>query len=107
LGFQRNEPMTFCFRAQAATVALISHFKTLTYEKLYEVYIGFLTKKININFSLQNLFLWSDPEQKLNIFTPYMAAFFIKTCPYKITDRKIINVEHNIIDSSRCLIIIV
>jgi hypothetical protein len=28
-----------------------------------------------------------------------MAAF----CPYKITDRKIIKVEHNIIDSSRCL----
>jgi hypothetical protein len=35
-----------------------------------------------------------------------MAAFFNKTCPYKITDRKIIKVEHNIIDSSRCLIII-
>jgi hypothetical protein len=36
-----------------------------------------------------------------------MAAFFNKTYPYKITDRKIIKVEHNIIDSSRCLIIIV
>jgi hypothetical protein len=36
-----------------------------------------------------------------------MAAFFNKTCPYKITDIKIIEVEHNIIDSSRCLIIIV
>jgi hypothetical protein len=36
-----------------------------------------------------------------------MAAFFNKYCPYKITDRKIIKVEHhNIIDSSRCLIII-
>jgi hypothetical protein len=33
LGFQRIEPMTFCFRAQAATVALISHFKILTYEE--------------------------------------------------------------------------
>jgi hypothetical protein len=32
-----------------------------------------------------------------------MAAFFNKTCPYQITDRKIIKVEHNIIDSSRCL----
>jgi hypothetical protein len=47
------------------------------------------------------------PEQKLDFFTPYMAIFFNKTCPYKITGRKIINVEHNIIDSSRCLIIIV
>jgi hypothetical protein len=53
------------------------------------------------------LFLWSVPEQKLDFVIPYMAAFFNKTCPYKITDRKIIKVEHNIIDSSRCLIMIV
>jgi hypothetical protein len=53
------------------------------------------------------LFLWSVPEQKLDFFTAYMAAFFSKTCPYNITDKKIIKVEHNIIDSSRCLIIIV
>jgi hypothetical protein len=53
------------------------------------------------------LFLWLVPEQKLDFLTPYMAAFFNKTCPYKITDIKIIKVEHNIIDSSRCLIIIV
>jgi hypothetical protein len=53
------------------------------------------------------LFLWSVPEQKLDFFSPYMAALFNKTCPYKITDRKIIKVEHNIIDSSRCMIIIV
>jgi hypothetical protein len=33
-GFQRVEPMTFCIRAQAATVALISQFKILTYEEL-------------------------------------------------------------------------
>jgi hypothetical protein len=33
LGLQRIEPTTFCIRAQAATVALISHFKILTYEK--------------------------------------------------------------------------
>jgi hypothetical protein len=53
------------------------------------------------------LFLWSVPEQKLDFFTAYMVVFFDKTCPYKITDRKIIKVEHNIIDSSRCLIFIV
>jgi hypothetical protein len=53
------------------------------------------------------LFLLSVPEQKLDFFTPYMAVLFDKTCPYKITDRKIIKVEHNIIDSSRCLIIII
>jgi hypothetical protein len=53
------------------------------------------------------LFLWSVPEQKLDFFTAYMVAFFSKTCPYKITERKIIKVAHNIIDSSRCLIIIV
>jgi hypothetical protein len=54
------------------------------------------------------LFLLSVPEQKLDFFTPYMmAAIFNKTCPYKITDRKFIKVEHNLIDSSRCLIIIV
>jgi hypothetical protein len=29
--------------------------------------------------------------------------FFNKTCPYKITDRKIIKIEHNIIDNGRCL----
>jgi hypothetical protein len=29
LGFQRIEPMTFCIRAQAVTVALISHFMKL------------------------------------------------------------------------------
>jgi hypothetical protein len=34
LGFQRIDPMTFCIRAQAATVVLISHFKILTYEEL-------------------------------------------------------------------------
>jgi hypothetical protein len=34
-----------------------------------------------------------------------MAAFVNKTCPYKITDRKIIKVELNIIDSSRLIII--
>jgi hypothetical protein len=34
LGFQRIEPMTFCIKTQAATVALISHFKILTYEEL-------------------------------------------------------------------------
>jgi hypothetical protein len=75
--FQRTEPIAFCYRAQA-TVALISQKKILTYEKLKEVYISY---------------------QKLEFFTSYMAAF----CPYKITDRKIIKVEHNIIDSSRCL----
>jgi exonuclease V gamma subunit len=53
------------------------------------------------------LFLWSVSEQKLDSFTPYMTAIFNKTCPYKITDKKIIKVEHNLIDSSRCLIIIV
>jgi hypothetical protein len=53
------------------------------------------------------LFLWSVPEQKLDFYTPYMATFSNKTCPYKITDRKIIKDKHNIIDSSRCLIIIV
>jgi hypothetical protein len=47
------------------------------------------------------------PEQKLDFFTPNMAAFFNKTCPYKITDRKNNKVEHNLIDSSRCLIILV
>jgi hypothetical protein len=40
------------------------------------------------------------PEQKLDFFTPYMAAFFNKTSPYKITDRIIIKVEHNIIDET-------
>jgi hypothetical protein len=46
--------------------------------------------------------------KKLDFFTPYKAAFFNKTCPYKITGAKIIKIEHNIIDSSRrCLIIIV
>jgi hypothetical protein len=30
----KNPYMIFCFRAQAATVALISHFKILTYEEL-------------------------------------------------------------------------
>jgi hypothetical protein len=54
-----------------------------------------------------NKFLWLVPEQKLDFFTSYMAAFFNKICPYKITDRKIIKVENNIIDSSRCLIIVV
>jgi hypothetical protein len=49
------------------------------------------------------LFLWSIPKQKHDVFTPYMAAFINKTCPYKITDRKIIKIEHNIIDSSRYL----
>jgi hypothetical protein len=34
LGSQRIEPMTCCLRAQAATVALISHFKILTYKEL-------------------------------------------------------------------------
>jgi hypothetical protein len=36
LGFQRIEPMTVsdCFRAKTATVALISHFKILTFEEL-------------------------------------------------------------------------
>jgi hypothetical protein len=46
------------------------------------------------------LFFWSVPEQKLDFFTPYMAAFFNKTSPYKITDRIIIKVEHNIIDET-------
>jgi hypothetical protein len=41
------------------------------------------------------LFLCAVPEQKLDFFAPYMAAFYI------------IIVDHNIIDSSRCLIIIV
>jgi hypothetical protein len=59
------------------------------------------------NYKQIYIFFWSVPEQKLDLFTPYMAAFFNKYCPYKITDRKIIKVEHhNIIDSSRCLIII-
>jgi hypothetical protein len=47
------------------------------------------------------LLLWSVPEQKLHVFTPYMAALFGKTCPYKINDRKIFKIEH--IDNSRCL----
>jgi hypothetical protein len=47
------------------------------------------------------LLLWSVPEQKLHVLTPYMAAFFDKICPYKINDRKIFKIEH--IDSSRCL----
>jgi hypothetical protein len=46
MGFQRIEPMSFCIRAQAAIVALISHFKILTNEELQEVYIGFLTKRL-------------------------------------------------------------
>jgi hypothetical protein len=53
------------------------------------------------------LFLWSVPEQKLDFFHSIADAFFNKTCTYKITDRKIIKVEHNIIDSSRRLVIIV
>jgi hypothetical protein len=48
MGFQKFQSMTFC-RAQAATIALISHL--LTYEEFQEVYIGFLTKKINTDFS--------------------------------------------------------
>jgi hypothetical protein len=54
------------------------------------------------------LFLWSVPEQKLDFFTPSIHGCFLnKTCPHKITDRKIIKVEHNIIDSSHSLIIVV
>jgi hypothetical protein len=41
------------------------------------------------------LFLWSVAEQKFDFFTPYMASCFNKICPYKITDRKMIKVEHN------------
>jgi hypothetical protein len=43
--------MTFFIRAQGATVALISHFKIVTYKEFQEVCIGFLTKEINTNFS--------------------------------------------------------
>jgi hypothetical protein len=55
----------------------------------------------------QYLFLWSVSEQKLDFFNSNPIYSFNKTCPYKISDRKIIKVEHNIIDSSRCFIFIV